>query len=90
VFDYPIPIEQLDPEVQEIARRKNAGLARTGEPRITSFAPAEIARALEARGFAVVDDVGPCELDARYCAGRRDGLRANPENRVVRARAVEA
>jgi methyltransferase (TIGR00027 family) len=88
VFDYPVPLEQLDPEVQEIARMKNAGLARTGEPRIATFSPDEIARALESRGFAVSEDVGPAQLDARYCAGRRDGLRANPENRIVHARAI--
>jgi methyltransferase (TIGR00027 family) len=88
VLDYPVPIAQLDPEFQEIARMKNAGLASSGEPRTTSYDRAEIARALEQRGFAVIEDVGPAELDARYCAARRDGLRANPENRIAHARAV--
>jgi methyltransferase (TIGR00027 family) len=88
VFDYPIPFEQLDPDVQEIARTKNAGLVQAGEPRITSYDPAFLARALAERGFALVEDVGPAELDARYCAGRRDGLRGNPENRIALARAI--
>jgi methyltransferase (TIGR00027 family) len=88
VFDYPIPVEQLDPETREIARIKNEGLARTAEPRITTYDPPLLARALAERGFARVEDVGPAELDARYCAGRSDGLRGNPENRVVHARAV--
>jgi methyltransferase (TIGR00027 family) len=88
VFDYPVPIAQLDAESQEIARIKNAGLASSGEPRITTYDRAEIARALAQRGFSVVEDVGRAELDARYCAARSDGLRANPENRITYARAV--
>jgi methyltransferase (TIGR00027 family) len=88
VFDYPVPIEQLAPEFREIARMKNAGLASSGEPRITTYDRREIARALERRGFALVEDVGPRELDARYCAARSDGLCANPENRIAHARAV--
>ena len=88
IFDYPIPLEQLDPEALAIARLKNQGLARTAEPRITTYDPPVLARALAERGFALVEDVGPAELDARYCADRRDGLRGNPENRIAHARAV--
>jgi methyltransferase (TIGR00027 family) len=88
IFDYPIPLEQLDPEALAIARLKNQGLARTAEPRITTYDPPVLATALAERGFALVEDLGPAELDARYCAGRRDGLRGNPENRVAHARAV--
>jgi methyltransferase (TIGR00027 family) len=88
VFDYPIPERQLAPEVLAIARTKNAGLVRIAEPRITTYDPRDLARALAERGFELVEDVGPAELDARYCADRRDGLRANPENRIAHARAV--
>jgi methyltransferase (TIGR00027 family) len=88
IFDYPIPFERLDPEALAVARMKNEGLARTAEPRITTYDPPGLARALAERGFALVEDVGPAELDARYCAGRRDGLRGNPENRIAHARAV--
>jgi len=88
IFDYPIPLEQLDREALAIARLKNEGLARTAEPRITTYDPSALARALAERGFALIEDVGPAELDARYCAGRRDGLRGNPENRIAHARAV--
>jgi methyltransferase (TIGR00027 family) len=88
VLDHPVPIAQLAPEVQEIARIKNAGLASAGEPRITHYDAGELASALARRGFALVEDVGPGELDARYCAARGDGLRANPENRIAHARAV--
>jgi O-methyltransferase involved in polyketide biosynthesis len=88
VFDYPVPVERLDPEFQEVARVKNAGLARAGEPRITTFDPAALARALEGRGFALIEDVASSDLDRRYCAHRSDGFRANPENRIPHARAV--
>jgi methyltransferase (TIGR00027 family) len=88
VFDYPIPAERLDPELRELARIKNEGLARSGEPRIASFDPAELTRALALRGFELIEDIGPAELDGRYCAGRADDFRANPENRIAHARAV--
>ena len=88
VFDYPIPLDQLDPEALAVARTKNAGLARIAEPRITTYDPPDLAHTLVERGFALIEDVGPAELDARYCAGRRDGLRGNPENRIAHARAV--
>jgi methyltransferase (TIGR00027 family) len=88
VFDYPIPVEQLDPESREVARIKNEGLVRSGEPRIATFDPAGLARALAPRGFELVEDIGPADLDRRYCAGRSDGFRANPENRIAHARAV--
>jgi methyltransferase (TIGR00027 family) len=88
VFDYPIPVERLDAEFREIAHIKNEGLARTAEPRIATFAPDELAGALAKRGFETIQDLSPAELDRRYCAGRRDGFRANPENRILRARAV--
>jgi methyltransferase (TIGR00027 family) len=88
VFDYPIPIAQLDPEWREVARTKNEGLARSGEPRLASYDRAQLAGELRARGFELVQDVGPPELDRRYCAGRSDGFRANPENRIAHARAV--
>jgi len=88
VFDYPIPLDQLDPEALAVARTKNAGLARIAEPRITTYDPPDLVHTLVERGFALIEDVGPAELDARYCAGRRDGLRGNPENRIAHARAV--
>ena len=88
IFDYPIPLEQLAPDVLEIARAKNAGLVKVAEPRITTYDPLELTRALTARGYALVEDVGPSDLDARYCAGRSDGLRGNPENRIAHVRAV--
>jgi methyltransferase (TIGR00027 family) len=88
VFDYPIPLEQLGREALEIARTKNAALAKLAEPRITTYDPRELARSLAERGYAVVEDVGPSELDPRYCASRRDGLRGNPENRIAHVRTV--
>src|SRR6185503_3707830 len=43
VFDYPIPYEQLDPEVQEVVRQKIMRLADSGEPRAsTTWTPADI------------------------------------------------
>jgi len=37
-------------------------------------------------GFTQVWDVGPEELNARYFAGRTDGLRASPHAHLMKAR----
>ena len=46
-----------------------------GEPWQEGFAPEDLERALRGLGFARVEDVGPEEMNARYLAGREDGLR---------------
>ena len=88
VFDYPVPVEQLDAEFRELARVKNEGLERSGEPRIATYDPAELARALAGRGFELVEDVAPAELDRRYCAAAGRRVPRQPQNRIVHARAV--
>ena len=88
VFDYPIPLERLAPEFREVARSKNESLAEMGEPRISTYEPAELHAELAELGFERVDDVGPEEVDTRWFRGRRDGLRSNPESRIAHFRAA--
>jgi O-methyltransferase involved in polyketide biosynthesis len=86
VFDYAIaptllgPIERL--VFDEFAKR----VAAAGEPWVSSFEPADLARDLHALGFTEVDDLGPEFLNARYFHNRADGMRVGTLAHVMKAR----
>ncbi len=87
VFDYPIARHLL---LREEDRARAIEVQRSteavGETRHTKHVPAELAREVEALGWAVIEDLSPEALFARYFEGRGDGLRPNPENRLMRLR----
>jgi methyltransferase (TIGR00027 family) len=75
VFEYPVAEALLDEEERQVlAVIKALGAAR-GEPVRTLFEPAKLAARVRELGFAHVWDSGPEEVNARYFAGRTDGLR---------------
>jgi methyltransferase (TIGR00027 family) len=88
VFDYSEPLENYS-----LARRANvaAVAARTaaiGEPWLSYFDPAEIAKNLREQGFAELEDLGLADIAVRYLgapAGRQT-IDAGPH--VIRARRV--
>jgi methyltransferase (TIGR00027 family) len=63
-----------------------AALASAGEPWVSGFHPAQLADDLRAAGLELVEDLGPEELHARYCADRTDGLTPSASAHVARAR----
>ena len=70
VFDYAVRGDELDEAdrfAQELIARR---VAAAGEPYRLSFS-----RGQEFAGFRVVEDLGKAEVNARYFAGRGDGLR---------------
>lgn len=75
VFDYAVPraslglIERL--AFDSLSRR----VAAAGEPFLTFFDPLQLRTRLTAHGFINITDCGRDELNARYFAGRTDGLR---------------
>lgn len=84
LFDYPIASHLLTREEDRArAREVQASTEAVGEPRPVKHVPAELARTVEALGFEVVEDLSPEDLHALYFAGRSDGLRPNPENRLM-------
>jgi len=84
LFDYPIASHLLTREEDRArAREVQASTEAVGEPRPVKHLPAELARTVEALGFEVVEDLSPEDLHTRYFAGRSDGLRPNPENRLM-------
>jgi methyltransferase (TIGR00027 family) len=67
-------------------QRARARVAAAGEPWLSGFDPNEIGPELRSAGLELVEDLGPEQLQARYCAGRSDGLTAGRGSHVARAR----
>jgi methyltransferase (TIGR00027 family) len=58
-----------------------------GEPFLCGFEPHELDSDLSQLGLELIEDLGPVELTARYCADRTDGLTAtSPGERVAHTR----
>lgn len=87
VFDYTVPPESL-PLLHRAAFALVAKRVRdAGEPFRGFFEPERIATSLRAMGFTSVTDLGGDEINARWLADRRDGLRVGSAGRIIVARA---
>lgn len=62
------------------------GPAATGEPWLSGFTPAALADDLRRLGWELLEDLDGAALNARYCAGRSDGLAASALGHVAHAR----
>jgi methyltransferase (TIGR00027 family) len=85
-FDYRVPAAMLDPVervIDEVIGRKAAA---AGEPWLSTFDPALLQRQLLDAGFSAADSAAPDELNARYFARRKDGLRMGGGLRIMCAR----
>lgn len=85
VFDYGPPPESLSGLLRAAYEMRAARVAAAGEPWLSGFAPRNLIASLAQLGFGQIEDLGPAELNARYFAGRADGLRVLT-GRVMRAR----
>jgi methyltransferase (TIGR00027 family) len=83
VFDYPIPPHLMSEDDRALAEEVSRVTAAHGETRRGKHVPEELHRDLEARGFALVEDVSPHEMARRYFAGRNDGLAPYPESHLA-------
>ncbi len=72
VFDYRLSRGALDEEEQRQHDSLQKRATAKGEPFRDGWTPEEMAR--ELRSFAGIQDMGREELNARYFAGRHDGL----------------
>jgi len=75
VFDYSLPRACLSFISRIVFDRMAARVAAIGEPWKTFFKPDELARLIRSLGFTDLEDLGRDEINARYFAGRKDGLR---------------
>lgn len=66
VFDYSEPPENYPPRQRKHVMALVERVAALGEPFRSHFHPAEMAALLRSRGFEEIEDLGPCEIGARY------------------------
>lgn len=74
VFDYSLPREALPPVEQLMLDSLSARVAQAGEPFQMFFTPESLAEELARHNLGVVEDLDSAALNARYLAGRGDGL----------------
>lgn len=86
VFDYAVRPEFLSPRERLGVQIVSAKTAEQGEPWKAFFDPAELGGRLRALGFGEVEDHDAEALNARYLAGRADGLRKSGVTRIICAR----
>jgi methyltransferase (TIGR00027 family) len=74
VFDFAVERSLLSPSQQLALDALSARVARAGEPFQLFFDPAALARDLTGLGFGNIEDLNCDQINARYFAGRADGL----------------
>ena len=82
-FDYRVPAEQLNPLERALHDMVAQQIAAIGEPWLSAFDPTALQRQLQEMGFAHIEDVGGGELNQRFFAGRKDGLRTGNVVRIM-------
>ena len=86
VFDYVVPPAAVeDAAIRARYEALAERLARIGEPWRSFFDPHELDQALRRAGFTEVVDLDGTALNARYFAGRGDGLAVGPTAHLVYA-----
>jgi O-methyltransferase involved in polyketide biosynthesis len=74
-FDYRVPVAMLNPVERVINGVFEQRLAALGEPWLSTFDPTQLQRQLLDLGFRTAQNATPEDLNARYFARRKDGLR---------------
>ena len=88
VFSY-LDQRLLDSDVApERLQRTRAHVASIGEPWVSGFDPDELGSVLRGAGLEMLENLGPEDLAARYCAGRDDGLGPSDGAHLAHARVV--
>jgi methyltransferase (TIGR00027 family) len=83
VLSFMLPNIDLPSEEAEAARAVAENAAKTGEPWLTRISPQDLVVRLTQLGFRKVVHLGPEEANARYVAGRRDGLHAPHVSQLI-------
>jgi methyltransferase (TIGR00027 family) len=85
VFDYAVERSLLSPVQQLALDALAARVARAGEPFQLFFDPAALASDLARLGFGDIEDLNCDQINARYFAGRADGLAVSGAGRLLYA-----
>jgi methyltransferase (TIGR00027 family) len=85
VFDFAVERWLLSPAQQLALDALAARVARAGEPFQLFFDPAALAADLARLGFGKIEDLASEEINARYFAGRSDGLAVSEGGHLLSA-----
>ncbi len=85
VFDYAVERSLLSPLQQLALDALAARVARAGEPFQLFFSPATLANDLARLGFGNIEDLDCDRINARYFAGRSDGLAVSGGGHLLNA-----
>jgi methyltransferase (TIGR00027 family) len=82
-FDYRVPAALLDPIERAMNEFLEQQVAAVGEPWLSAFDPAQLRSELLELGFGSAESATPEDLNVRYFAQRKDGLRAGGAFRIM-------
>jgi len=88
VFDYSVATHLLSPVQRAVRAALEQAVRAAGEPWQSAFDPEALVAELHELGFAVAEDVVPDEINGRYLAGRRDGLKVGGMSHLMWAGAT--
>jgi methyltransferase (TIGR00027 family) len=88
VFDFAVERSLLSPLQQTALDALAARVARAGEPFQLFFDPAALAGELARLGFGNIEDLDCDRINARYFAGRSDGLAVSGGGHLLSARVL--
>ena len=82
-FDYRVPVTMLNPLERVINDILEQQIAALGEPWLSTFDPTQLQKQLLALGFSGAESATPDDLNLRYFARRKDGLRTGGGVRIM-------
>lgn len=82
-FDYRVPATMLDPIERVVNEALERRVAAVGEPWLSTFDPLQLRSHLLALGFSSAESAAPEDLNRRYFARRKDGLRTGGGVRIM-------
>jgi methyltransferase (TIGR00027 family) len=82
-FDYRVPATMLNPIERVVNEVLEQQIAALGEPWLSTFDPAQLQRQLLELGFSSAESATPDDLNVRYFARRKDGLRTGGGVRIM-------
>jgi methyltransferase (TIGR00027 family) len=85
-FDYRVPVTMLNPVERVINEVVGQRIAALGEPWLSTFDPTQLQRQLLELGFNSAESATPDDLNVRYFARRKDGLRTGGGVRIMCAK----
>lgn len=74
VFDFRVPLDQLNPVERAVTEMIMQRVAEAGEPWVSAFDPEGLRARLVGLGFTRAEALLPDELNRRYLFQRKDGL----------------